>query len=306
MYTVIGLDGGGTSTKGCIGSSSIDIKGTSISGGLNPFVYDVNEIKETLLDSIRQLTSISNISVNKVDMIVIGGAGLDRELDQRRFKEIYNATGMEIPLFLTNDAKTFLHANIGDDAGILTISGTGSIAYGYGDNTYYRQGGFGHLISDEGSGYDIGLSGIKEIFNARDKGIESEIEGIVLDYLGLMNRDYLLSWIYNDNTRKQDIAKITTVLVSQGMDTDTVRGILRKATDDLINLTSSLYSKMSNENVKPKIFVTNGSVFEKISYVRDRYIKEIESCTGMRYSSGKLSAEIGALMLGIKKIKGDI
>src|SRR5258708_23671473 len=59
-------------------------------------------------------------------------------------------------ILLTNDAELVLSA-LDDAVGIALIAGTGSIALGCdAHGIVTRTGGWGYIIGDEGSGYDIG------------------------------------------------------------------------------------------------------------------------------------------------------
>ena len=54
-------------------------------------------------------------------------------------------------------------------AGIIIIAGTGSIVLGRDAvGTEARAGGWGPLLADDGSGYAIGLAGLRAVFRARD------------------------------------------------------------------------------------------------------------------------------------------
>lgn len=306
MFRVIGLDGGGTSTKGCIGYDKENIIAKSTAGGLNPYIYNEQEIISTLKYSINQLLIQSNIDVEDIDILSIGGAGLDRPNDQQQFEKLYRKTGFNIPLYLTNDAKILLEANIPSEPGILTISGTGSIAYGSDGVNYYRQGGYGHIIGDEGSGYDIGVTALKRIFKEKDNDNKILLETLILDYLDMSSLDDLLRWIYSPKTRKQDIADIVRCFIDKAYEDEGVRDILNNGTKDLIHLTTSLYSRMREKGVEPKKFIISGSVLSKNKYIRDTYIEEVENRTSMGYVESTVKAEVGALMMGLKKLEGEL
>lgn len=306
MYTIIGLDGGGTSTKGCIGYNKNNILATSISGGLNPYAFSEEEIIDTIVKSVEMLTSQARCNLEDVDMLCIGAAGLDRRIDQDRFMDIYKRTNLNIPLYMTNDAKTFMHGNLCGQSGILTISGTGSISYGYGNGEYYRQGGYGHLISDEGSGYDMSIRLLKRVFKYKDKNIKTDIENTILEVLGLNNNDELLKWIYQPDTKKMDIASLTKPLVTRLGEDREVINIMDDCADALIKNTVGLYHKMCDAGNRPDHFIINGSVLKNVTSIKNRFVSEVEKQTGMRLREANLPAEVGALELGLSYLKGEV
>ena len=63
-------------------------------------------------------------------------------------------------ILAVNDCELFLYLSKGPV--LVTISGTGSICYGRNEaGEVFRTGGWNHVLSDEGSAYDIGLQTFK-------------------------------------------------------------------------------------------------------------------------------------------------
>jgi N-acetylglucosamine kinase-like BadF-type ATPase len=96
--------------------------------------------------------------------------------------------------------------------GIVVISGTGMIASGFGPTgESARAGGWGPLLGDIGSGYDIGIDILRAVarskvfnntygrinLNPLQDGINPPtlLTGAVLSYLGLQKEDELIPWV---------------------------------------------------------------------------------------------------------------
>ena len=89
--------------------------------------------------------------------ICLGIAGVDRASDEAVVRSIMSRIGYKAHILVVNDALIALQAGVGDAAGIVIVSGTGSIAYGRNDRgEASRAGGWGYVLGDEGSGYWIG------------------------------------------------------------------------------------------------------------------------------------------------------
>ncbi|KAA0228410.1 tetratricopeptide repeat protein, partial [bacterium] len=69
----------------------------------------------------------------------------------------------------TNDALVALVGGCGELNGVMVISGTGSIAYGFTpDGRSARAGGYGQWLGDEGSGFTIAHRGLIAVMRAAD------------------------------------------------------------------------------------------------------------------------------------------
>jgi N-acetylmuramic acid 6-phosphate etherase len=102
----------------------------------------------------------------------IGMAGMRTETDRRRIITAAAKAWPRIPCAATDDLETALAA-----AGpqkmpcVLVLSGTGSCCYGKnGAGKPFKVGGWGHILGDQGSGYDIALRALKLIVGYYDRG----------------------------------------------------------------------------------------------------------------------------------------
>jgi N-acetylglucosamine kinase-like BadF-type ATPase len=94
---------------------------------------------------------------------------------------------------VVSDLETTLEAAFGDGAGVITIAGTGSIAYGRdAQGRTARSGGWGLAISDEGSGQWIGRAVVSAVLGAKDAGEEPPLLSSILKAWNLTTLDELV------------------------------------------------------------------------------------------------------------------
>src|SRR5262249_20279577 len=96
----------------------------------------------------------------------LGLAGVDRPSDQKLL--LPRIQSLAATLRLTNDAELLLSA-VDGAVGVALVAGTGSIALGRDKHgTSARAGGWGHILGDEGSGYEIGRQALQAAMRAAD------------------------------------------------------------------------------------------------------------------------------------------
>ena len=98
---------------------------------------------------------------------------------------------------LTNDAELALGALPGC-VGVALIAGTGSIALGRNaSGAQARAGGWGHLLGDEGSGYDIGRRALQAATQAADgRGPPTQLLARILGAWELHDAEDILGRVY--------------------------------------------------------------------------------------------------------------
>ncbi len=208
MGYTIGIDGGGTKTIGVLATETGDIVAKVQAGPSNYHVVGIEQTQSVLLEIRTKLSAhIGEISLQSIS-VCIGMAGLGREEDRIVIGQICDEIGINENRILTHDAHIALIGGSGKQAGVIVISGTGSIVYGINESgKEVRAGGWGYLLGDEGSGYDIALNGLQSITRAADKrGKPTLITDLILKRLDLKTPNELIRWTHAAN--RDEIAQL--------------------------------------------------------------------------------------------------
>lgn len=191
---VIGIDGGGTATRALIldergrelgraegGPALIDRPGSPI---------DIEAVGAT----VQRAAAAADIELPAAALCA-GFAGVGRELERRAVEEALTGRLASVARVLTDAEAAFFDA-FGDGPGLLLIAGTGSMGFGRSeDGREARVGGWGLLLGDEGSGYDIGLSGLRAAARAADgRAKASELLPRLMAEIGLSRSEELIAW----------------------------------------------------------------------------------------------------------------
>src|SRR5690606_35162334 len=115
------------------------------------------------------------------------GNATEREIVEAAFRRARVADVVAV----VSDGEIALHGALRGGPGILVIAGTGSVAYGRGeDGRVERCGGWGMVVGDEGSGYQTGRAGLRAALHAVDgRGAPTELLTDLLGVLGLAEPD---------------------------------------------------------------------------------------------------------------------
>lgn len=104
----------------------------------------------------------------------IGMAGALDEADRSRIHAAAARVWPGIPCWAGNDLETALAAagdqtSAANSVRVIVISGTGASCYGQtADGAKVLTGGWGHLLGDGGSGYDIAVRSMRAVFRTLD------------------------------------------------------------------------------------------------------------------------------------------
>lgn len=146
---VIGIDGGGTKTVAIAYSETgqqFAIHTAGASNLANGYDSSVAHI-EACLQAVKQPGTLSRVS--------LGIAGVQSGHYASNLLAHLTSQYPGVEIRLTNDVIFAHQALFGGGNGLLVSAGTGSIAIYKTQTKYEMLGGWGHLLGDEGSGYDI-------------------------------------------------------------------------------------------------------------------------------------------------------
>jgi N-acetylmuramic acid 6-phosphate etherase len=197
--------------------------------------------------------------------IAIGMAGARTESDRQRIRAAAAKVWPNVPCYATNDLETALSAakTTGQPppaAQVLILSGTGSCCFGRTtDNQTARMGGWGHIIGDKGSGYEIGLRGLKAAVHHLDRdGQWSRLGQNLLQALLLNEPEDLIDWA--KSAAKPDIAALAIHVFDAAFKGDKIaEDILEAAAESLAEDGVHCARKLAGPGA-PVRFILAGSV----------------------------------------------
>lgn len=140
---VIGIDGGGTTTR----ALCADVTGAALAyvetGGANPQHND--DAQEHMRAAIQAVTDRAGRAPADVVCLVAGIAGLNEPADQLWAAEHTGAAGLTCPRIHVNDAEVAHAGAFGTGPGIIAIAGTGSVIFAVTDTgRHLRNDDFHH------------------------------------------------------------------------------------------------------------------------------------------------------------------
>jgi N-acetylglucosamine kinase-like BadF-type ATPase len=180
--------------------------------GANFHTSAPHAVERVLRDVIHALTANER---NSPAAVCVGMAGVDREDEADAVRAIIRRIGCDAPaIIVVNDGLVALAAGAGDQPGIVVISGTGSIVYGYNaQRQAARAGGWGHIIGDEGSGYWIGREALSAVVRAADgRGPATRLSTEVLSYFKIRDMARLTEIVYDRERPRMRVAALGPIV----------------------------------------------------------------------------------------------
>ena len=152
----IGIDGGGTKTKGVLYKEQ-EIVDEYIGEMGNPIV-NFELAVSNVVQVIEHLLSNNNLHYSDINCISIGMAGASTIIEKLTLA--FNEK-ISCRFVVDSDLKMSHIATFKNNDGNLFIAGTGSSLLSRKDGKFIQKGGWGHILGDEGSGYWIGKQILK-------------------------------------------------------------------------------------------------------------------------------------------------
>lgn len=262
---ILAIDGGGTKTDLVAGDTNGHILFMVSGPSTNLKSRPAAMVKEDLFRMLDSLFKKNEFSLDEIAGVSVAAAGGDRPEDQDKWKEWFDVYGIK-PKIMTimNDCLAPLAAATKGKEGVVLVAGTGSIAYYFKeDGGTIRAGGWGYLLGDEGSGYDIGNQALRRVLKHHDrrrmKG--DELSASVLEHFGLKHPMELITHIYEASYPRESIASLgkrVVELASKG--NDDALDIMMAAICELEGLLSAIHEQ--DEDSMNSSLVISGGLFQ--------------------------------------------
>lgn len=303
---VLGIDGGGTKTI-CV-AADLDgrIIGKGVSGPANYLKEGLYTSKMSLSEAIERALQEAGRDRLSVQMVCAGIAGMGRSNDRLIMKKSFAEIVPNARLILETDAFITLVGATEYLPGVIVISGTGSIAMGLNEQgEVARAGGWGHILGDEGSGYDIARRGMAAALHDYDgRGPETLITKMIVDELYLANVEELIGLFYGSESSPRRIAGIYPLVLEAAEEGDMVASnLIEQAASALTEAAVAVIRKLGMES---SIFpiALSGGVFRNSPSLRNTFQRILTTqVPGAHLIDPLHSPEIGALLVAHRAIK---
>lgn len=255
---MIGIDGGGTFIRVLVA----DERGRELGRGhAGPALVDrVGEPIDVpaLVAAVKEVAADIGLDLPAAALCA-GLAGVGRAEDRRAVRDALSDAGVADLVRVMTDADAAFFDALGDGPGILLIAGTGSIALGRGeDGREARVGGWGALLGDEGSAYDIGLRALRAVAWATDgRGPATGLGDALCSHLGVADTEDLRVWA--SGAGKSSVAALAPLVCELARKGDDVaEGLVDEAAEALVVHAETLLSRLGPWSSSARLALMGG------------------------------------------------
>ena len=309
MRAVLGVDAGGTATRCCIADENGHILSVGRGGPANINFVSLENAGSAIETSLSEVFGSSNVTVSAA---ILTGA----HLPPSAHMILSSRSGTE-NVIIVDEFEACLAAGIfgaidwnrtgagTQTYGVVIMAGTGSFCKGRnarGEEKY--AGGWGPLIGDEGSGYDIAREALRAVVKADDnRGPENIIREHMFSHLKIGDMQELKKRLYDPPMSRHEVAALAGCVFAAAEEGDAVASlILRDAGARLASLASPVLRKLYDEDDEFPV-VLAGGIPRDGSLLTQTLIAEIKRIrpSACVFISG-LQPVTGAIIIGLQSI----
>jgi N-acetylglucosamine kinase-like BadF-type ATPase len=303
---VIGVDGGGTRTRARLADIHGKILGNGEAGTSNPTAGGFDASQAEILAAIQCAFDDAQMPRQMAAAACFGIGGVDRA-DQRALFNTWGEQNVAAKCSAMNDGEIVIAAGSAESWGIALIAGTGSIAWGKTrDGKIARAGGWGYLLGDEGSGYDLARRALRAAARAADgRGTAKQLLAAILAHWKLNDPYDLIAQVYRSGYKPADIAQIAPLVLRLAEQGDaSALTLVDQAARALATTVGAVARSLEfKENAIP-LSLTGGLLLQAES-LRQRVLAELEKQIG-HFAPVTLVEQpvLGAVRIAMRVAKG--
>jgi N-acetylglucosamine kinase-like BadF-type ATPase len=274
----LGVDGGQSGTTAMIGDETGRVLGSGRSGptnhvgaaeGRNKFVTAMNECVQGAYAQAGLDGSAIRLAAA---CLGFSGGPADKEAI---LKEIL----LSDRTIVTHDAMIALSGAMAGAPGLITIAGTGSMAFGRNQaGEAARAGGWGFIFGDEGGGFHIVRQALRAALRFEEGwGPPTALRPALLDATGTRNMNDLLHRFYTTEYPRPRIAAFSKLVdqVADGGDA-AARDILNEAAQQLAAIAAAVRGQLFDQEEAARVAYIGGVFRSRILLARFSQLVEME------------------------------
>lgn len=257
---LLGIDGGGTKTQAVICDESGRILGNGLGGPSG--IDSVGEAGALVgigaaVEAARQQAGLAAAPFHSV---FLGMAGVVSEADREIIRGVARELALGSLVGVDHDIRISLAGGLSGRLGIALIAGTGSASFGINAaGERWQSGGWGHLISDEGSSYWLGWNGIRLAIGTYDGRWQSSLLEPVRQRLGMAQMTDIHHRLYTEGISKSEIAALAPLVLEAAASGDAMaQQLIVTGTADLAQMVAAVARRLGWSAAPCEVTLTGG------------------------------------------------
>ena len=298
---ILAIDGGQSTTLALLAAPDGTILGAGLGGPAN-HVHEPGGM-ERMRRTLRQVTegafAAAGLPFGPVHCACFGMTG-----NMDAAQEIAREFLVVDTLRVVHDSVTALAGASLAQAGVVVIAGTGAVAYGEdGQGASAMSSGWGYIMGDEGSAYDIGILALRAATSAADGRMPATSLGALIPaYFGVDSLEALHRLIYSQGVvPRPRIAGLAAMVSRAAADGDKpARAILVRAGADLATAAVAVLAQLGQVRMGMPIYPVGG-VFRAGQWIMEPFQRALRGASpASEVREPAFAPVIGALLLALR------
>jgi glucosamine kinase len=294
---VVGVDGGGTRTRVILADANGTVLARTEGMGTALVPGHETDAADVIRALVGDVLAMAGRSDTRPAVCVVGVAGAGQERAAQALWSALATRRIADDVSVQADATIALDDAFGDNAGVLLISGTGSVAFSRApDGRLERCGGWGPAIGDEGSAAWLGARALSVITAAHDgREPETALTGAILTAIELESLDELIPWAMSAS--RSALAALAPVVTATAAAGDLrANALVSLCVEELVIHVRTLARRCFVDERAAVPVALNGGLLSKGSLVRKRLEQRLKSAVpGATVRAEEIDAARGAI-----------
>jgi len=248
---VLGVDSGGTKTVAWLASQDAALEapplGEGIAGPGNPRAVGFSAAQSEILRAVQLAFAAVGQPARPVAAACLALAGAGRPAEQDVMLRWAASVRLAERVMVTDDAEPVLAAGVREGWGVALLCGTGSLAWGRNvRGEMARVGGWGYLLGDEGSGYQLACQGLRAALRAADGRSEpTSLSALLLNELGAASPEQLVERVYGGPMTRRELAALARVVLAAAEHDGAARQIVEEGAAAVAEMVAALVRRLA-------------------------------------------------------------
>lgn len=211
MTAYILVEGGGSGTRAALVNEKGQREKAYERGPSNPVAYGIVQAAQVIVSLAKE--ALAGRSAESCVLYAALAGAAEKEVQAALAQRIGTALQLR-RIFICPDLHAMLLANAGAEEGILVISGTGaSVLAKDRQNRLLKVGGWGAVLGDEGSAYNLAVSALRTAARAEDQiGQSTILAENLTEAAGLPEFSAFSRWI--SSATKREVAALAPAVLT--------------------------------------------------------------------------------------------